>query len=38
MAVGSSGTDLDHPDNFYKPLLLRSICISTAPAAPEASF
>src|SRR3984893_291408 len=26
------------PNNFYKPLLLHSICISTAPAAPAASF
>ena len=34
----SSATDLDHPDNLYKPLLLHSICISTAPAAPAASF
>jgi hypothetical protein len=38
MRVGSSATDLDHPDNFYKPLLLHSICISTASAAPAASF
>jgi len=38
MRVGSSATDLDHPDNFYKSLLLYSICISTAPAAPAASF
>src|SRR5271165_2656895 len=37
-AVGSSATDLDHPDNLYKPLLLHSICISTASAAPAASF
>jgi len=38
MRVGSSATDLDHPDNFYKPLLLHSISISTASAAPAASF
>ncbi len=29
---------LDHPDNFYNPLSLHSICISTASAAPAASF
>src|SRR5579863_8398512 len=38
MRVNSSAGDLDHPDNFYKPLLLHSICISTASAAPAASF
>ena len=38
MPVGSSVTDLDHPNNFYKPLSLHSICISPASAAPAASF
>ena len=36
--IAELATELDHPDNFYKPLLLHSICISTAPAAPAASF
>jgi len=36
--VAFSATNLDHSENFYKPLLLHSICISTAPAAPAASF
>ena len=30
--------NLDHPDNFYKPHSLHSICISPASAAPAASF
>ncbi len=38
MPVGSSVTDLDYPNNFYKPLSLHSICISPASAAPAASF
>src|SRR5439155_1849958 len=38
MRVGSSATDLDYPDNFYKPLSPHSMCIRPASAAPAASF
>ena len=38
MRVGSSPMDLHDPDNFYKSLSLRSICIRPASAAPAASF
>ena len=38
MRVGSSATDLDYPDNFYKPFTPHSMCIRPASDALAASF